>query len=223
MPIKVTGWDSSTGRMKKIGTTDEIDLDGNINLGDANTDNIDVQGEFVSNLIPNADDTYDLGSGAKKWRAGYFDEVKASGAITGKQRSITSHKYTATSTNDAVFVRFNAAGSNTSGGTNNRFVAPANGQLLKIVIRSDGTPGNTEIAFCKIADGVSTFGGGSPSADVMLNMSTDDTAYTADFSGLSAPHDSTFSAGNVLGIRINPTSNHGNVDLTAVWLFDWNA
>jgi len=150
-------------------------------------------------------------------------DIKATGAINAKQRSIMCHKYTYTSGSDAIFVRFNAAGSNTSGGVNNRFVAPADGKLLKILIRTDGTPGNTEIAFCKITNGTSTFGVGSPSADVTINISTADTTYVADFSGLSSPHDTTFSEGNVLGIRINPTSNHGNVDVTTIWEFDWNS
>jgi len=149
-------------------------------------------------------------------------DIKATGVINAKQRSVMSHKYTYTSGSDAIFIRFNAAGSNTSGGVNNNFIAPVDGRLLKILIRTDGTPGNTEIAFCKITNGTSTFGGGSPSADVMLNISSANTTYIADFSGLSSPHDVTFSEGNVLGIRINPTSNHGNVDITTVWEFDWN-
>ena len=40
--------------------------------------------------------------------------------------------------------------------------------------------------------------------------------YTINFSTNS------FSAGNVLGIKINPSNNHGNVDITAVWEFDWS-
>ncbi len=149
-------------------------------------------------------------------------DIKATGIINAKQRSITSHKYTYTNGSDAVFVRFNAAGSNTSGGVNNNFIAPVNGRLLKVLIRTDSTPGNTEIALCKITNGTGTLGAGSPSADVMINVSTANTTYIADFSGLSSPHDITFSEGNVLGIRINPTSNHGNVDITVVWEFDWN-
>ena len=40
---------------------------GTINLGDADTDDINVAGEFVSSLIPNTTNEYDLGSG-KAWR-----------------------------------------------------------------------------------------------------------------------------------------------------------
>jgi len=41
---------------------------GTINLGDENTDDINVGGEFISSLLPNTDDAHDLGSNAKRWR-----------------------------------------------------------------------------------------------------------------------------------------------------------
>ena len=132
----------------------------------------------------------------------------------------TTHKYTATSSNGALFVRFNSAGSNSSGQVNNKFVAPADGKLAFVALRSTHTPGNTEVAFCKISDGTEEFGGGSPSADIIQNVSTANTTYMFDFSSANG---ASFTAGQVLGIRVNPTNNHGNVDLTAVWEFDWSA
>ena len=45
---------------------------GTINLGDSNTDNINVIGEFVSNLIPNDDGVYDIGTVLQRWRNTYF-------------------------------------------------------------------------------------------------------------------------------------------------------
>ena len=41
---------------------------GTINLGDADSDDINVTGEFISSLVPNDDASYDLGSTAKRWR-----------------------------------------------------------------------------------------------------------------------------------------------------------
>lgn len=41
---------------------------GTIGLGDSTSDDINVVGEFVSNLIPNLDDTYDLGSTTQRWK-----------------------------------------------------------------------------------------------------------------------------------------------------------
>lgn len=45
---------------------------GSINLGDSDGDNISVAGEFVSNLVPDATNTYDLGLTGKRWRNGFY-------------------------------------------------------------------------------------------------------------------------------------------------------
>lgn len=45
---------------------------GTINIGDSNTDNINVSGEFISNLTPNTDNTYDIGITTQRWRDGRF-------------------------------------------------------------------------------------------------------------------------------------------------------
>ena len=56
---------------------------GTINLGDDNTDDINVAGEFISNLNPNTDDTYDIGISGKRWRNANFAGVGtfATGAV----------------------------------------------------------------------------------------------------------------------------------------------
>jgi hypothetical protein len=41
---------------------------GTINLGDENTDDINVGGEFISDLVPNVDNTHDLGIITQRWR-----------------------------------------------------------------------------------------------------------------------------------------------------------
>ena len=53
---------------------------GTINLGDADTDDINVSGEFVSSLVPNATKTYDLGELAKQWR-----DIYAGGSLYGTE------------------------------------------------------------------------------------------------------------------------------------------
>ncbi len=45
---------------------------GTINIGDGNTDDINVGGEFISGLFPNTTNTYDLGDGTRQWRHGNF-------------------------------------------------------------------------------------------------------------------------------------------------------
>ena len=58
------------GTSEFIGTA--IFRGGTIGIGDSITDNIDVGGEFVSNLVPNVDDTYDIGITSQRWRNGNF-------------------------------------------------------------------------------------------------------------------------------------------------------
>lgn len=59
-----------------------IVLGGSITIGDANTDNISLGGEFTSNLIPDADDTYALGSVARRWNI-YGVDSSISGSFSG--------------------------------------------------------------------------------------------------------------------------------------------
>ena len=48
---------------------------GTINLGDENTDNINVGGEFVSGLAPDVDNTYDIGISTQRWRDAFFSGI----------------------------------------------------------------------------------------------------------------------------------------------------
>tara|TARA_R110001583_G_scaffold5598_18_gene30154 strand:- start:5758 stop:6090 length:333 start_codon:yes stop_codon:yes gene_type:complete len=104
---------------------------------------------------------------------------------------------------------------------NNKFVAPARGRLNMVKFRSTGTPGQTEIALMRIHDGTENFGSpGAPIKTVGINVSSTNTVYTATF-----PDDihNTFAAGDVLGIRISPVNNHGNVDITCIWDLDFSS
>ena len=47
--------------------TGSITADGNLTLGDANTDNITFGGEITSDIVPDINNTYNLGSSIKKW------------------------------------------------------------------------------------------------------------------------------------------------------------
>ena len=55
--------------------TGSITLGGSINIGDANTDNVVFGADVNSSIIPNTDDTFDLGSVGQEWRNLYVDGV----------------------------------------------------------------------------------------------------------------------------------------------------
>ena len=54
-------------------------------LGDAASDSISITADLTSNLIPNADNTYDLGSSGQQWKdiyvngIGYIDQIGTDG------------------------------------------------------------------------------------------------------------------------------------------------
>ena len=58
---------------------------GSIGIGDSSDDDINVQGEFISNLVPNDDATYDLGTTSQRWRNARF-----SGLVTTTTLQVSS-------------------------------------------------------------------------------------------------------------------------------------
>ena len=58
-----------------------ISADGSLTFGDAATDNVVFAADVNSHIIPNTDDTYDLGSSGQKWKDIYIDGVSYLDAI----------------------------------------------------------------------------------------------------------------------------------------------
>lgn len=54
---------------------------GTINLGDSDTDDIVVAGEFKSNLVPSDDNSYSIGASGKRWKGANFAGVGTFGAL----------------------------------------------------------------------------------------------------------------------------------------------
>ena len=86
--LVVGGNASIGGNLTVTGTT--TFNGGTLTLGDANTDNIVFGGEVDSNIIPDDDDTYDLGSSSKKWKDIYIDGIAYLDAINLNGTAITS-------------------------------------------------------------------------------------------------------------------------------------
>ena len=140
--------------------------------------------------------------------------IKATGDVDAKLRFINTAKYTESSA-EKRYVRWDAAGSNGSPGVNNKFVAPVDGTLESVIIRATSVANSTDIAFHKSSNGTENLNT-TGSETQTVNMSSANTSYTAQFS-------SSFSAGEILGISLSPASGFGNVNISCVWVFDWNS
>ena len=64
----VSGSSTSTGSFGYLYVSGDATIGGNITFGDANTDFVSFGADIDSNLIPNSDDTYDLGSASQAWQ-----------------------------------------------------------------------------------------------------------------------------------------------------------
>ena len=70
----------SFGRLEIAGDsslTGDVNIGGNINIGDADTDSLTIAADLTSNLVPNADSTFDIGTSAKNWKVGHIEQVSS--------------------------------------------------------------------------------------------------------------------------------------------------
>ncbi len=79
--MKVYGNATVYGDLHATGT---ITADGNLTLGDANTDNITFNADINSNIVPDANNFYQLGSSSKKWADVWVNRLNA-GSVTADE------------------------------------------------------------------------------------------------------------------------------------------
>ena len=140
--------------------------------------------------------------------------VVISGSLYAKQRHIKSAKYSKTD-NTQQYVRWDAAGSNNNPGVNNKFLAPAGGRLLFLVIRSTSAANGTNIGFHKSSDGTENLNTTAVET-IGVDINAADTTFQVQFTEASS-----FNAGDILGLSVNPSSTPNDVNITCVWEFDF--
>ena len=76
-----------------IHASGNITADGNITLGDADTDSITFNADITSNILPDASSTYNLGSAGKTWLGVFADTFTGNltGNVTGTVSDISNH------------------------------------------------------------------------------------------------------------------------------------
>ena len=153
--------------------------------------------------------------------------IKATGYIDAKQRDVKLSKYTESSANKR-FIRFNSTGTsgNKNCGQNTIFIAPASGSLLSLSIRCEALARSTDISFHRAGDGF-TLPSNETSGDSSLHMPLIETinvdidtvnkTFVVNFSN------ATFTPGQILAVSVDPTNVPDDVNITTVWVFDWNS
>ena len=70
----------SFGRLEIAGDsslTGDVSIGGNINIGDTDTDSLTIAADLTSNLVPNTDSTFDIGTSAKNWKVGHIEQISS--------------------------------------------------------------------------------------------------------------------------------------------------
>ncbi len=67
----------------------DVTINGNLQLGNQDTDSITLVADLASNLIPDADNTYDIGSSPKSWKDLYLDGAAYINGTTGSTSTST--------------------------------------------------------------------------------------------------------------------------------------
>jgi len=78
--INLNGNTEVIGNLHATGT---ITADGNLQLGDSDTDSITFNADIASNIIPDIDNTFQLGDSLKRWKDIWVDTLHADAVVTG--------------------------------------------------------------------------------------------------------------------------------------------
>ena len=196
---------------------------GTINIGDGDTDNINVAGEFISNLVPNDDATYDIGIGGKRWRntnysgvgtfaTGIVADAIQIGITDTSEIDTSSGNLTLDSTGGTIVVddNLNVAGVSTFTGA-----IDANGG-------ADISGGETTLSSATVSDltsGRVVLAGTSGALQDSSNLTFGDGGLIVGANGINVTGVSTFSTNLVVGgdVRINGNdiqASDGNANIT---------
>lgn len=101
---------ANTNVYGNITATGNITANGNITIGDADTDNVTFNADVASNIIPDASNTYNLGSSTKKWNNAYINDVFATSSVISDVQ-ITQNYIRSANSNTNLELRSNGTGS----------------------------------------------------------------------------------------------------------------
>jgi len=97
------------------------------------------------------------------------------------------------------------------------YVAPYDGRFIKLVLRSEEALGSTEIKIWKVGDGTEEPEDGTVVDDKDVDIASANTSYTYTFDA-----DATFSAGDAMAVRIDPTNDPVGAGVTGTFVLEFD-
>ncbi len=191
-------------------------MTGNLDMGDQRI--LDAQrigfndGGFITELIDNDDM-----SSATNTKVSSSESIKAYIDTTITQIIPCGFNYSSTA-GTKVFLPLNGyiIEMSTTSNLNEyvSFVAPFDGYLDQVVVRSEHACGSTVVGFHKSSTGTEV-PNTTASASVTVDMTADDTPFKFNFTSSN-----TFSAGQILAVSFQPTNDADDTNASVVFVFD---
>ena len=94
------------------------------------------------------------------------------------------------------------------------FVAPYDGELEQVIVRSENVCNSSKVGFHKSTTGTEV-PSTSATEEITVSMGVDDTAYAFDFTGTAS-----FNAGDILAISFDPSARPDDTVATIIFKFD---
>lgn len=143
-------------------------------------------------------------------------DMTVTGVVLGKMRHMTHHRYNDGSGTGKEYIPWAGTAEQPSPSYITMGVAPYNGRLVKVLVRSSksGGLGSTIVGMHIGTDGTTTF---NSTAEETVNVSMSSANTTGVFNFMNANH---FAAGDTIAVSIDPTNAHGNVNVTCVWEYE---
>ena len=208
------------GVMKKAGDTGTVDFDGSVNLGNADTDNIVFNGEIDSDIIPDDNNAFDLGSTSKQWAEVHAVDVNVSGQLLDKNGSEVVggvfeidqgvFQNPNSSYNPIFFPSDDSFTERVGVSSVNYFIAPFDGEVIQIQVRSltDFTGKTLTASFHKNDDGDNAYSATASSSVAVSGLSANNT-HTFDFTGETGTG---LSAGEIFGFALELSGGYAGTE-----------
>lgn len=160
--------------------TGNATINGNLTLGDADTDTVSFGADIDSHIIPDDDDTFDLGSSTKQWRNLYIDGVAEIDGLNADTADINGGTIDGTVIGGNVAAAVTATTINASGAITGDVTGDLTGDVTGNVSGNAGTA--TVLANARTIGGVSFNGSANinlPGVNTAGNQDTTGNAATA--------------------------------------------
>ena len=140
-------------------------------------------------------------------------DMTVAGVVLGKMRHMTHHRYNDGSGTGKEYIPWSGTSEQASPNYISQGVAPYTGRLVKVLVRSSAGMGLTTVGIHINTDG-----------NAVISSTAEETKSFSMVANTAAPFNFTnanhFAAGDIIGVSIDPSTAHGNVNVTCVWEYE---